>query len=54
MISVDNVKNQTYETCEISQDGGNKGNYFVNLNATSQDPIILFVTNQFGTSKFSR
>merc|ERR1719464_1099628 len=54
MISVENVKNQTYEPCEISQNGDIKGNYFVNLNATPQDPIILIVTNQLGKSEFHR
>ena len=53
-IFVENVKNQTYEPCEISQHGGINGDYFVNLNATPQDPIILFVTDEFGTSKFQR
>ena len=54
MILVENVKMQTNESCEISQDRGIKGDYFVNLNATPQDPIILFVTDEFGTSKFHR
>ena len=52
MIFVEDVTIQTNESCEISPDGGIKGDYFVNLNATSEDPIILYITNELGTSKF--
>ena len=54
MISTKNVETQTNQSCEILQSDGIKGEYFVNLSATSEDPIILFVTNQLGTSKFHR
>ena len=52
MIFVEDVTIQTNESCEISPDGGIKGDYFVNLNATSEDPIILYITNELGTSEF--
>ena len=52
MIFTEKVKIPKNESCEILKDGGIKGDYFVNLNATSEDPIILYIKNELGTSKF--
>ena len=52
MIFVENPKIPKNEPCKILKDGGIKGDYFVNLNATSEDPIILYITNELGTSEF--
>ena len=52
MNFVEDVTIQTNESCKISPDGGIKGDYFVNLNANPQDPIILYITNELGTSEF--
>ena len=43
---------QTNQSCKISLEGGIKGDYFVDLSATSEDHIILYITNELGTSKF--
>ena len=45
-------KIQTNQSCKKSLEGGIKGEYFVDLSATSVDPIILYITNELGTSKF--
>ena len=52
MISTKNVEMQMNQSCEILQSDGIKGEYFVNLSTTSEDPILLFITNELGTSKF--
>lgn len=52
MILTENVEIQTNKSCEILQSDGIKGEYFVNLSTTSEDPILLFITNELGTSKF--
>ena len=46
-----NYKIQANQSCK-SLEGGSKGDYFVELIATSEDPIILYITNELGTSKF--
>ena len=53
MIFTKNVETQTNQSCEILQRDGIKGEYFVNLTANSEDPIILFITNELGTSEFT-
>ena len=45
---------KTNQSCEPLPVRGIKGEYFVNLSAASEDSIILFVTNELGTSKFHR
>ena len=52
MILTETVEIQTNQSCEILQSDGIKGEYFVNLSTTSEDPILLFITNELGTSKF--
>ena len=51
----ENDETQKNQSCnKILPGEGIKGEYFVNLSATSEDSIILFVTNELGTSKFHR
>ena len=50
----ENDETQKNQSCKIIPGEGIKDEYFVNLSATSEDSIILFVTNQLGTSKFHR
>ena len=52
MILTETVEIQTNQSCEILQSDGLKGEYFVNLSTTSEDPILLFIANELGTSKF--
>ena len=51
-IVAEKDKIQTNQSCKKSLEGGIKGDYFVDLSATSEDPIILYITNELGTSKF--
>jgi len=50
----ENDETQKNQSCRILPGEGIKGEYFVNLSATAEDSIILFVTNELGTSKFHR
>ena len=40
------------QSCKESLKVGIKGDYFVDLSATSENPIILYITNELGTSEF--
>ena len=52
MIQTENAEIQTNQSCEILPGDGIKDEYFVNLSTTSEDPILLFITNELGTSEF--
>jgi len=45
----ENDETQKNQSCKILLCEGIKGEYFVNLSATSEDPILLFITNELGT-----
>ena len=53
-IAVNNETQKNQSCNKILPGEGIKGEYFVNLRATPEDSIILFVTNELGTSKFHR
>ena len=51
-LVAEDEKIHTNQSCKESLKVGIKGDYFVDLSATSENPFILYVTNELGTSEF--